>query len=377
MTNFTHSELQRYARQFSLPQIGLEGQQRLKNMSVLCVGAGGIGSPVLAYLAAAGIGKIGIIDDDRIELSNLQRQILYTTEECGEPKVTVAKNRLLNLNDTIELSTHPTKLTRDNALEIIPNYQIVIDGSDNYATRYLVNDACQVKRVNLISASLFQFGGQLLAFEFGQSNTACYRCLYPAPLAANFTQNCVEAGVVGAVAGILGTMAATAAIKLACGMQTGLQNQLLVFDGLDFDLKKYRFDKDPHCVLCSGEITFQQLPHFEKAMCVTSSEITQEQLHNYLDQKKRILIVDVRNEQERAKGCIPVSHHFPFDELEKLTEIPADFHNYDAIVLYCTLGIRSSKAVKFLQQKGLQNVFSLKGGFDKTRAMCNNHPQFI
>lgn len=365
MADFTPSELLRYSRQFSLPQIGLAGQQKLKNSSILCIGAGGIGSPVLSYLAAAGIGKIGIIDDDVVELSNLQRQILYSTTECGLAKVAIAKKRLLALNNAVEVITYQEKLTRDNALDIVADYHIVIDGSDNYVTRYLVNDACQLNKVTLISASLFQFSGQLLAFEYAKSDVACYRCLYPAPPPAGLIQNCADAGILGSVAGILGTMATTAALKLACDMDSGLKNQLLVFDGLQFDIKKYHFSKNTQCDLCAKNTAFLQLPRFEEGVCTTTSlaEMTTEQLIDNLEQGKNILIIDVRNDWERLQNYIPNSLHIPLTVIENLQVIPQEFNNHDAIVLYCSAGIRSAKAAKLLQQKGLKNVYNLQGGF--------------
>lgn len=364
MTDFTPDELLRYSRQFSLPQVGLVGQKKLKDTAILCIGAGGIGSPVLSYLVAAGVGKVGIIDDDVVDLSNLQRQILYSTAECGLPKVSMAKKRLLALNDQIEIVTYQEKITRENALERTTNYQLVIDGSDNYVTRYLVNDACQINKVMLISASLFQFSGQLIAFDFKQADVACYRCLYPTPPPAGLIQNCADAGIFGAVAGILGTFAATAAIQLACAMPYTLKNQLLVFNSLNFDIKKYYFSKNHDCALCGLNTPFMQLDRFDAAVCSTDSvEISAEQLSKDLQQNKDVLIVDVRQDWERLQGYIANSLHSPLSELEKWQTIPENFKNHQAVVLYCAAGVRSLQAVKLLQRLGLTHVYSLKGGF--------------
>jgi molybdopterin/thiamine biosynthesis adenylyltransferase/rhodanese-related sulfurtransferase len=373
MLDFTQDELRRYARQFSLPQVGLVGQQKLKNTSILCVGAGGIGSPVLYYLAAAGIGKIGIIDDDKVELSNLQRQILYTTADCGRPKTEVAKERLLAINSNIYVNTYQKKLNVDNIFDVLPDYQMVIDGSDNFPTRYLVNDACYVKKTILISASLFQFTGQLVTLPYPSEDAACYRCLYPSPPPPGLIQNCVDAGIMGSVAGILGTMAATQAIKLAFNLDNDLRNQLLVFDGLTFDIKKYSYNKQKDCILCGKNMSFNELPRYMENVCATpdQAQVTPNQLNDYLKQQQKVLIIDVRSAWERNICAIPGSIHIPVEEFEKLDLKTVAFEENDRIILYCKAGIRSEKVASFLKEKGIKNVYSLKGGIVEWMSIVN------
>lgn len=363
MATLTHAELLRYARQISLPQLGTQGQEKLNNTAVLCIGAGGIGSPVLLYLAAAGIGKIGIIDDDVVELSNLQRQVLYDTVHCGQKKALVAKQQLLALNEHLQITTYTERLTPKNAFDILPHYQIVIDGSDNYATRYLASDVCQIKKISLISASLFQFSGQLLTLAYPEEDSACYRCLYPNPPPAGLIQNCAEAGIVGSLAGILGTMAATQAIKVALNIHQQDKNKLFVFNGLNFELAKYNFAKRSDCILCSGKSSFEQLPRYENNVCINTGvkEITVTQLADFQAQNKTLL-VDVRTQQERNLGFIPNSIHIPMDEIPAMDVMNSVFNDNAAIVLYCRSGARSAHVAQLLQEKGLTNVYNLVGG---------------
>ncbi len=364
MTALTTPELLRYSRQITLPQVGVNGQQQLKNASILCIGAGGIGSPVLLYLAAAGIGKIGIIDDDVIELSNLHRQVLYTTDHCGQSKVDIAKQQLLANNDKIQIHTYSERLNVNNAFDIISQYQIVIDGSDNYATRYLASDVCQINKITLISASLFQFSGQLLTLYYTQEDAACYRCLYPNPPPAGLMQNCADAGIIGSVAGILGTMAATQAIKVVLNADQNDKNKLFIFNGLNFELEKFSFVKRADCVLCAANAPFAQLPRHEENFCsnmdMDVKQITVAQLIDY--QTKNILLVDVRSHLERNLGHIPNSIHIPMEDFSALDVNQANFQNKDAIILYCKSGLRSAHVAQLLQEKGLSNVYNLAGG---------------
>lgn len=364
MTSLTNSELLRYTRQITLPQVGINGQEKLKNASVLCIGAGGIGSPVLLYLAAAGIGKIGIVDDDVIELSNLQRQILYTTNHCNQKKANIAKQQLLAMNENIKIHTYEQRLNSDNVFDIIPLYQIVIDGSDNYATRYLASDVCQIHKITLISASLFQFSGQLLTFYYAEEDAACYRCLYPNPPPAGIIQNCADAGIIGSVAGILGTLAATQAIKVILNTNQQDKNKLFVFNGLHFELEKYSFTKKIDCALCAGNTSFAQLPRYEENFCssISSKQITIMQLLDNQRKNKNILLVDVRSHLERNFGFIPNSIHVPLENIPTLDVNQAIFKHKDAIILYCRSGVRSARAAQLLHEKGLENIYNLAGG---------------
>lgn len=372
MTALTTSELRRYSRQMILPQVGLSGQEKLKNTSILCIGAGGIGSPALLYLAAAGVGTIGIIDDDVVELSNLQRQILYNIQHCDQKKVDIVKQQLLALNKNIKIHTYDQRLNAKNAFDIIPHYQIVIDGSDNYATRYLANDVCQFKKITLISASLFQWSGQLLTFYFSEKDTACYRCLYPNPPPQGVTQNCVDAGIIGSVAGILGTMAATQAIKIILSTSSEDKNKLFVFNAHNFDLEKYFFTKRSDCELCAGNISFAQLPRYQENFCssIIVKSLSIPQLLEFQRKNKNILLVDVRSHLERLLGYIPGSIHIPLENISTLDVNQTSFENKDGIVLYCKSGVRSAHAAQLLQEKGLANVYNLNGGiveWKKTR----------
>ncbi len=364
MVSLTEDELLRYRRQISLPQVGVNGQEQLKNASVLCIGAGGIGSPALLYLTAAGIGTIGIVDDDVVELSNLQRQILYATEDCGQKKVTAAKQQLLAINPHLQIHTYAERLNPGNAFDVIPHYQIVIDGSDNYATRYLASDVCQISKITLISASLFQFSGQLLTFYYGQKDTACYRCLYPTPPPPGLMQNCADAGIIGSVAGILGTMAATQAIKVLLNTQPHDKNKLFIFNGLTLELEKYSFSKKADCVLCAKETPFEKLPRSEAPFCSHKKikEISVKQLAAYQTQNKKMLLIDVRSSLERTFGYIPDSIHIPMENITQIDPAKTEFQNKDAIVLYCKSGLRSAHAAKILQEIGLENIYNLAGG---------------
>ncbi len=363
MLDLTPNELLRYSRHFSLPQVGLAGQKKLKNTSVLCVGAGGIGSPALLYLASAGIGKIGIVDNDTVELSNLQRQILYTTENCGQSKATLARQRLLAINDAIQVNAYGERLNSNNVLDMLSDYDIILDGSDNYATRYLVSDACYTKKKTLISASLFQFSGQLVTFQYERNNEPCYRCLYPNPPPVGLIQNCTEAGIVGAVAGILGTMAATQVIKHALSLSDGLDHQLLIFDGSTLEIKKYPVHKKENCIVCEKNTPFNDLPRYESNNCTVLNplQLSPEQCLD-LQQKKKVLLIDVREAWEREIYAIPNSTHIPTKQLETLDLNTLASAENETIVLYCKSGIRSERSAKFLQQRGIENVYNLAGG---------------
>lgn len=372
MTDFTQAELLRYSRQCALPQIGVAGQKKLRDTAVLCVGAGGIGSPVLYYLAAAGIGKIGIIDDDQVELSNLQRQILFQNVDCGQSKAAQAKQRILALNDQIQVQAYTERLNSANVFELLADYPIIVDGSDNYATRYLLSDACAVKKRMLVAASLLQFSGQLLTFQYANNDQACYRCLYPAPPPAGLVPNCAEAGVIGAVAGTLGSLAATQVIKLALDLPDALRNQLLVFNGLSCELKKYTYHKRVDCPLCSNTVLFDELPRYPENSCsLPLAQITPQQLQQQLQQKQKVLVIDVRADWERAIYAIPDSMHIPVEKFDQLDISTLALDQHAMVALYCKSGVRSAKAARLLQAKGVDHVYSLTGGIIAWAAQIN------
>lgn len=287
--------------------------------------------------------------------------MLYKSEHCGQSKALVAKQQLLALNENIQVDTYCEPLNVNNAFNIIPQYQIIIDGSDNYATRYLANDVCQIKKITLISASLLQFDGQLLTFYHAEKDVACYRCLYPNPPPAGLILNCADAGIIGSIAGILGTMAATQAIKIALGINQNDKNKLFVFDGVTFELHKYNFTKRADCILCSSNIAFEQLPRYETNFCSSTQikQISVKQLADYQTKNNNILLVDVRTHHERNLGYIPNSIHIPLDEIPNIDK---NLFNKDMVILYCKSGVRSAHAAMILQEKGLKNVFNLAGG---------------
>ncbi|MBS0359372.1 MAG: molybdopterin-synthase adenylyltransferase MoeB [Proteobacteria bacterium] len=359
---FNHDEQQRYARHFSLAEIGIEGQQRLKNAKVLCVGAGGLGSPLLLYLAAAGVGTIGIIDFDTLDLSNLQRQILYDVTQIGLPKTEAAKQRLLNLNPHIEIITYPERLTENNVLDIVREYDIVADGSDNFTTRYLVNDACFHLQKPNVQASIFQFSGQCSVFT--TVGGPCYRCLFPHPPTENFIPNCSETGVLGVLPGIMGSIQATEVIKLICGIGMPLVGRLLSFDALQMKFHELKLPLNPNCDLCIKKTAFEQLQRssincqLNQETNMEVKEITVQELHQWSDAKKKFFLLDVRNPDEfeaaNLNGCLIPLKELPqrFNELNKEEEI----------VVHCKSGGRSRQAVEFLMQQGFSNVCNLQGG---------------
>jgi len=349
-----------YARQISLPEIGVSGQQKLKSARILCVGAGGLGSPALLYLAGAGIGTIGIVDDDNIEPSNLHRQVLYTTADVGRKKIQVAKERLSALNPAVNFILHEEHLQKNNALSIIANYDLVIDGSDNFATRYLVNDACfHLKKPN-IYASILQFAGQCSIFCAPQG--PCYRCLYESPPPPKLIPSCADSGVLGVLPGLLGTIQATEAIKLILGIGKPLVGRLLTIDALTMQFRELHIRQNPNCLLCAHQQSFDTLPNYETNQCVLSNiaedEITPQQLRTLQLQKTDFLLLDVRE---------PYEHHtFNLGGLlVPLAQLPSQLNKLDPkrlTVVYCRVGARSAYAVKLLQKHGFTNVKNLIGG---------------
>jgi sulfur-carrier protein adenylyltransferase/sulfurtransferase len=260
--NFTEEQVLRYSRHIILPGIGGEGQRKLLDAKVLCIGAGGLGSPIAMYLAAAGVGTLGIVDFDRVDLTNLQRQLLHDTDDVGKPKVESAVDRLRGLNPGINVVPHDTMLTSDNAFDIIGQYDIVIDGSDNFPVRYLVNDACQMLRKPLVYGSIYQFEGQASVFMPGQE-TPCYRCLFPQPPPPGAVPSCAEAGVFGVLPGIIGSIQAVEAIKLIIGKGDPLIGRLLLFDALDMEFQTVKLRWDPDCPVCGKEPTVTELIDYE------------------------------------------------------------------------------------------------------------------
>ena len=352
---------QRYQRQISLPEIGKAGQLKLSESSVLCVGAGGLGSASLLYLAAAGIGTIALIDDDKVELSNLQRQILYTEQDLGKFKVTEASKKLRALNSQIEIKIFKESLNPKNA-KIVKDYDIIIDGTDNFETRYLCNDVAFFYQKPLIYAAIEGFKGQITVFDASQ-NTPCYRCLLPS--APSNVSNCSELGVLGILPGIIGTIQATEAIKYLLSLGNLIQHRMLVYDALAGETREVKISKDPNCKLCGSYPSISKLEeesvrktcsHRSIVKSINAQELT---LRFKNSVKSAFYCLDVREVEERQRDAIEPSAFIPLGELpNRLDELPK---NQD-IVIYCRSGIRSAKAIEYLQTRGLKNCFNLEGG---------------
>jgi len=364
----TPQEIHRYIRHLTMPSIGLEGQKKLKQSAVLVVGAGGLGSPAALYLAAAGVGRLGIVDFDTVDVTNLQRQILHDTRWLGRSKLESASERLTHLNPWVQIEPHEVKLTADNALEILRGYDVVVDGSDNFPTRYLVSDACVLLGVPTVYGAIFRFDGQ--ASVFGVPGGPCYRCLFREPPPAELVPNCVEAGVLGVLPGVVGTIQATEAVKLILGLGESLAGRLLLIDALRMDFRTVAVERDPACPACGDEPSITELIDYELFCGMTDAgmegdgdvpEIGVGELKAALDAREPLAILDVREEYEwvicnlgrYGARLIPES-----ELVGRLGEIDPKVR----LVVYCRSGARSAKAVEFLQQAGYTDAFNLRGG---------------
>lgn len=346
----TAGEQQQYSRHLLLEKVGKQGQLKLKQAKVVIIGAGGLSCPVLQYLAAAGVGTIGVVDDDIVEHSNLQRQILYTHEDIGKSKVAAAVNRLQGLNPFIQFNAHQTRLTKDNALDLLKPYDIIVDGTDNFPTRYLLNDAAVLLHKPIVFGSIHTFKGQVSVFNF--KNGPSYRCLYPTPPAPNEVPNCSEIGVLGILPGIIGSLQTNEVLKIILGLETILSGQLLMFDALSMKQSVFSFEKNT-------ANTIQSLAEDYEALCVTYNKIKEISFQEYKEQASSYNLLDVRTQAERDTFYIK-SIHIPLDELPKrYTEIP---DNKDLLV-FCKSGARSKAAINILQSNSFKKeLVSLKGG---------------
>jgi adenylyltransferase/sulfurtransferase len=364
----SNEEIRRYSRHLILPEVGLAGQKKICSTSVLCIGAGGLGSPIAMYLAAAGIGKLGIVDFDAVDFSNLQRQILHGTDDVGRPKTLSAKETIQRLNPGTEVVLHETRLTSENALDILRPYDIVVDGTDNFPTRYLTNDACVLLKKPNVYGSIFRFEGQASVFA-PHLGGPCYRCLYPEPPPPGMVPSCAEGGVLGVLPGIIGTIQATEILKLALGKGTSLLGRLLLFNALDMKFRELKLRRDPQCPLCGEHPTITRLIDYETFCGVTPAPPTPAQLPDEVtvqDMKKAldnpalgIRVIDVRDPDEYEIAHIDGVPLLPLGELpQRFTELDPNVQYY----LHCKSGMRSLKAVKFLQEQGFKYVKSVKGG---------------
>lgn len=361
-------EIERYGRHLIMPEITLDGQRKLKAARVLCVGAGGLGSPLLTYLAAAGVGKIGIVDFDAVDHSNLHRQIIHSTSAIGHPKATSAKQRIHEINPNVEVETHQLALRSDNAMDICRDYDVIADGTDNFPTRYLVNDTCVLLGKPNVYGSIFRFEGQCTVFWAARG--PCYRCLFPEPPPPGVIPSCAEGGVLGVLPGIIGVLQAIETIKLIIGIGEPLIGRLVAFDALKLRFRELKLAKDPTCPICGDNPTIHELMDYEQ-FCMAGQtaapaqsespvpEITVGELKARLEAQDECILLDVREPQEHQICRIPGSRLVPLGELEKRIH---EFHPDSEIFVHCKSGGRSAKAVRLFQKAGFQRVRNVRGG---------------
>ena len=368
LPELTKDEIKRYSRHLILPEVGMEGQRKLKAAKVLCIGAGGLGSPVAMYLAAAGVGTIGIVDFDVVDFSNLQRQILHSTNDVGKPKLQSAKEKLVAMNPHVNVVTHDAALSSENAMELFAPYDIIVDGTDNFPTRYLVNDACVILGKPNAYGSIFRFEGQ--ASVFATKEGPCYRCLYPEPPPPGLVPSCAEGGVLGVLPGVIGCIQATETIKLIVGAGEPLIGRFLIFDALRMKFRELKLRKDPDCPVCGTHPTVTKLIDYEQFCGVQSSteeapmsgsttEISAVELKKRLDRGDSLKIVDVREPHEYEINRISGSTLIPLGDIPKRY---VELDPSDEIVVQCKVGGRSAKAADFLRSKGFTKVLNLTGG---------------
>ena len=365
-TQLSHAEVLRYSRHLLLPEVGMAGQRKLKAARVLTIGAGGLGSPLSLYLAAAGVGTIGIVDFDAVDLTNLQRQIVHGTSTLGKPKLDSAEARLTDLNPNVRIEKHEARLSSENALDIIREYDIVVDGTDNFPTRYLVNDACVLLDKPNVYGSIFRFEGQASVFYAKQG--PCYRCLYSEPPPPGLVPSCAEGGVLGVLPGIIGSIQALETIKWIIGAGDSLIGRLVLFDALKFRFRELQLRKDPACPICGEHPSIHQLIDYE-AFCgigaepsYAGPEITAEELQREMREKGReLVLLDVREPHEWEIAHIDGARLIPLGQLpERLGELDG----HAEIVTHCHRGVRSMKALNILKGAGFNRVRSLAGGID-------------
>lgn len=359
--HLSENETNRYHRHLLLPQFGKDGQIKLKSSKVLLVGIGGLGSPTAIYLAAAGVGTIGIIDPDIVDYSNLQRQVIHFTSDVGRPKIDSAKEKILKINPEIQVKTYQEYLSKDNALKIIQEYDLIIDGTDNFSSRYLINDACVLSNKPFIYGGVFRFEGQCSVFNY--NNGPCYRCFFQEPPDQNEMPSCAEAGVLGILPGIIGLLQSNEAIKLLSQIGEPLSGMLLLFDALATNFRKIKIKKDPNCPMCSMNATIHELHEYREdcQMNQPNDEINVSELNSILQKNPETYLIDVREQQEWDMGHIDNAILKPLSNFEDIwQDIPKD----KPVYVYCKMGGRSRHAVEFLKTKEYKNVFNVTGGFD-------------
>ena len=357
-------ELQRYSRHLIMPEVTADGQRRLKAARVLCIGAGGLGSPAALYLAAAGVGSIGIVDFDDVDLSNLQRQILHGTKDIGRTKLESAQDRLRDINPEIGIELHQCRFSSENAPQIVSKYDIVVDGSDNFATRYLSNDVCVFARKPNVYGSVFRFEGQTTVFA-PHLGGPCYRCLFPEPPPPDAVPNCAQAGVLGVLPGIIGLLQTIEAIKLIIGIGEPLVGRLLHFDALKVKFRELNLRRDAQCPVCGENPTIFSPIDYEQFCGVQGDDaipaMSAHELKRKMDAREAFQLIDVRELFEYEIARIDGSKLIPLGEIVERTD---ELQREQTIVVHCHSGGRSAEAVRLLQQRGFNNVYNLKGGID-------------
>ena len=364
-----NEQIQRYSRHLIMPEVGVDGQEKLLNTRMLLIGAGGLGSPLGLYLAAAGVGTLGIIDFDRVDQSNLQRQIIHSTADIGRPKVDSAKARINSINPEVKVNTYQIRLTRDNIMDIFKEYDIIIDGTDNFQTRYLVNDAYVFLKKPRIYGSIFRFDGQATVFKTPEG--PCYRCLYPEPPPPGMVPSCAEGGVLGILPGIIGVIQATEAIKLAMGRGEPLIGRLMLFNAMEMRFREVTLQKDPDCPVCGKNPTVTELIDYDVFCGIgrgqeaaagngAVEEVTVQEFKKILDKKdKKVFVLDVRELEEWQIVHLPQAKLIPLGTLKDRVN---ELDTADDIYVHCKSGIRSAKAVKILKEFGFKKVKNVAGG---------------
>jgi sulfur-carrier protein adenylyltransferase/sulfurtransferase len=360
-------EILRYSRHLIMPEVGMEGQLKLKQAKVLCIGAGGLGSPLSLYLGAAGVGKLGLVDFDVVDFTNLQRQVIHGTSDVGRTKLQSARDTLAEINPNVEIETFETRLGSDNALDIFREYDVVADGTDNFPTRYLVNDACVLLGKPNVYASIFRFEGQASIFYAEQG--PCYRCLYPEPPPPGLVPSCAEGGVLGVLPGIMGCIQAMETIKLILGRGDSLVGRLLLFDALGMKFRELKLRKNPDCPICGTNRTITKLIDYEQFCGIRGEEhtpvqngipeITPAEVKKKMDAHEPFVLIDVREPHEYQICRIPGSKLIPLGEVPKRMN---ELDSADEIVVHCKSGMRSAKAVDLLMKSGFLKIHNLKGG---------------
>src|SRR5437667_10579016 len=359
-------EILRYSRHLIMPEVGMDGQLKLKQAKVLCIGAGGLGSPLALYLAAAGVGRLGIVDFDVVDFTNLQRQIIHDTDDVARPKIESAKDTIADINPNVEVVPHETRLSSENALDIFKNFDIVADGTDNFPTRYLVNDACVLLGKPNVYGSIFRFEGQ--ASVFYAKEGPCYRCLYPEPPPPGLVPSCAEAGVLGVLPGIVGSIQALETSKLIIGQGQPLIGRLLLFDALHLKFRELKLRKNPDCPVCGAHPTVTKLIDYDQfcgvrgedhIVPVTVPEISALEVKQMMDERKPFVLVDVREPHEYQICKIPGSKLIPLGDVPRRMH---ELNSADEIVVHCRSGQRSAQAVGFPIKAGFRKIHNLRGG---------------